>query len=309
MAWFGASKDEDVDQLIARKQFGKAIPLLEARLRRDPGSVRLRQQLADVLAGDGRTERAVEVLHTLVDEFAAEGFVAKAVAVLKKIQRLEPGQPAVEARLAELVKGRAAAAGLGVRPSAAPEPPPAAGPEPAAAPPAAPAPRAPAEPRPAAAAEEPPALVVETAADEAEAEVPGSRYSPLFSDLSESELTAVIGGLKLRVEPPGVILLTEGEPGDSLFILTTGWARVYRRDPTGRNQQVGMLDEGDFFGEAALLTGGVRTATVTAASDCELLELDRPTYEALLATYPRIAEVVREFHARRAGRDAERQGR
>lgn len=269
MAWFGIGK-QDVDSLIARKQYGKAIEQVEAELRRSPRSVRLRQLLADLLARQGESERAVEILQCLADEFSSQGFVAKAVAVLKKIQRIAPGHPDVAGRLAELVKERRGGTG----------------------PPAA-------------------ADVTTTAAlppEEEEAaaegrEAPAYHYSPLFSDLSESELTAVVGGLELRVEPPGAILLTEGEPGDSLFILTTGWARVYRRDEAGRNHQVGMLEEGDFFGEAALLTGGVRTATVTAASDCELLELSQKTFDELVIHYPRIAQVVRAFHARRSAAD------
>jgi CRP-like cAMP-binding protein len=130
----------------------------------------------------------------------------------------------------------------------------------------------------------------------------GLGLSPLLADLAPGEVAAMVGGLKLVTKGPGSILLTEGEPGDSLFILTTGVARVYRRDASGHNFQVATLRDGDFFGEAALLTGQPRTATITAATDCELLVLDRATFEMLAAAYPRVRFLVEEFHAQRSRR-------
>ena len=52
-------------------------------------------------------------------------------------------------------------------------------------------------------------------------------WSPLFNDFSKDELAAMIGGLRLMIKKPGSIIYTEGEPGDSLFVLSSGSARVY----------------------------------------------------------------------------------
>ena len=62
---------------------------------------------------------------------------------------------------------------------------------------------------------------------------------------------------------------------------------------------VRQLVEGDFFGEAAILTGQPRSATLTAASDCELLELDRPALDEIAQRKPRVWEVLVEFHKAR----------
>ena len=49
-----------------------------------------------------------------------------------------------------------------------------------------------------------------------------------------------------------------------------------------------------------MLTGRPRSATVTAASACELLELDVPTLDGICATHPRVRELLQQFHDARA---------
>jgi len=104
--------------------------------------------------------------------------------------------------------------------------------------------------------------------------------------------------LKLHVFEPGEILVTQGELGESLFILAAGRARAYVKDVKGRNIQTREMNEGDFFGEIAMMTGLPRTATVTAATRCELLELDREALGRLARAQPRIREVLQEFYTR-----------
>ena len=107
LSWLQGKRD--VNQLIVRGQYAKAIKIIKNHLREDPKSVHLRKMLADVLERDGQKGRAVEVLESLVQEFSTEGFVTKAIAVVKKIQRIDPEQSDAEEMLATLVKIRARA--------------------------------------------------------------------------------------------------------------------------------------------------------------------------------------------------------
>ena len=88
--------------------------------------------------------------------------------------------------------------------------------------------------------------------------------------------------------------------GQSVFVLASGAAKVFVRSPSGRNFPVAELRDGDFFGEISSLSGRPRSATVTAAARCELLELDRPTLDEIARAHPRVAEVLEEFYIRRA---------
>ena len=82
--------EQDVYALIARRNYPRAVKLLKQQLRKKPRSVHTRQLLADVLTRLGERDQATAVLEPIVDELVTEGFVAKAIAVLKKIQRIDP---------------------------------------------------------------------------------------------------------------------------------------------------------------------------------------------------------------------------
>ncbi len=125
--------------------------------------------------------------------------------------------------------------------------------------------------------------------------------TPLFREFTCEELVEVIRGLRLRAFAPGEIIVSEGEAGDSLFVLTNGMVRTYVRGAEGHNSQVRVLREGDFFGEVSLLQSEGRTATITAAGHCELLEIDRPTLDGISRAHPRIWDVIRRFSQARSG--------
>jgi len=251
------TRDEDVGTLIARQKYRRAIKVLRSELQERPENVYLRQRLADVLALHGETAEASQMLGRLVDEFAEAGFTAKAIAVVKKMQRIAPQSTEVEERLAELIEKRS--------------------------------------PSPA------PASATPGDSEEHESELVSSlRTSPLFSSLSGAELLAVIRGLELQTFEPGEIVVSEAEPGSSLFLIAGGRVRVYVRNVSGRSAQLRTLEAGDFFGEISLVTGHRRSATITAATPCELLELDRQTLDQIAAHHPDVPETVRRFCERRA---------
>ena len=90
--------------------------------------------------------------------------------------------------------------------------------------------------------------------------------SPLFSDFSSDELVEVIKGLELLTYEAGDVIVAEGAPGDSLFVLTTGTVKAFVKDPDGHYHKVREMYEGAFFGEVSILTGKPRSATITAAT-------------------------------------------
>ncbi len=285
LSWFQGK--QDVNRLIARGQYPKAIKLLQRHIRDDPESVHLRKMLADVLERDGQKRRAIEVLEGLVQEFSTEGFVTKAIAVLKKIQRIDPEQSDAEVMLDTLVKMR----GKDGPPSifTPPRPP-------------APSRAEPTKVDPPTADEGMVTSILmpsEFWFDDAAEGRDDFNWSPLFNDFSKDELAAMIGGLRLMIKKPGSIIYTEAEPGDSLFVLSSGSARVYRKNKAGHNEQVSVLHEGGVFGTPSVLQGTPRNRTITAITECELLELEKTTFDQITATYPRVAELVKELHENR----------
>jgi CRP-like cAMP-binding protein len=85
-----------------------------------------------------------------------------------------------------------------------------------------------------------------------------------------------------------------------VFILTTGRVKVFVRGPGHGSAGLGVLGEGSFFGEISTLSGRPRSATITAAATCEILELDRVALDAISASHPRVRKVLEEFSAARS---------
>jgi len=316
VSWFGRS---DISELIARKKYSKAAAAIREQLRQGSLDPRLRMQLGDVLIMAGRSAEAVPVLTGVADELASQGEAAKAIALLKKIQRADPGSSHVESRLAKLIKGknkpRAKAVGYAPREGLD-----AAGYEPAGVVFAAEELEAGAMPSeeerieaargaswvPSTHQEEPAELPLIQLPPEPEVEAGEEAPSevietPLFKGFSQEELVAVMQGLKLLTCEPGDIVITEGDVGDSLFILTKGTVKTFVKNPGGAGQrQVRTMSDGAFFGEISILSGKPRTATVTAATPCELLELDRATLDGITRTHPHVHQVLEEFYIARA---------
>jgi hypothetical protein len=318
--WLG-KRGASVEALIARRQYDKAIDLLEAEVSAGRRDLRLRLQLSDVLVLAGREKQAVPVLLELADEFAREGFAAKAISVLKRVEKIAPGRRDVDAKLASLIKDKQRTRPVFGEPTL-PLAPVEMEPNPVAPPPEdeaeAPVPAFPSgEAPPVVSLAEEILISIEDALAEAAREeeagpAGGARAgggprpplrSPLFDDFTEEELLAVIRGLRLVSFDPGDVIIATGDPGDSLFVLTAGSAKVFVREGQGRHVLARDLMEGAFFGEISILTGSPRTATVTARTRCDALELDRATLDRICEGHPRVKDVLQAFCEHRMASD------
>jgi tetratricopeptide (TPR) repeat protein len=121
----------------------------------------------------------------------------------------------------------------------------------------------------------------------------------LFGELSESEYLKLIDLMDVRTFQPGEIVVREGNPGDSMFIICDGDVSVMTKDKSGKEVQLADLSEGDFFGEVSLLTGKPRTATIYAISYTEVLELKRTSLPEIETNCPHIRKKLEDFYHRR----------
>jgi len=87
-------------------------------------------------------------------------------------------------------------------------------------------------------------------------------------------------------------VVSEGDPGDSIFLIASGSVRILVMGGNGRPLEIRRLDVGDFFGEVAALSGRPRTATVVATTDCELLEIDHSALVRLVRARPAAQPVL-----------------
>jgi tetratricopeptide (TPR) repeat protein len=127
----------------------------------------------------------------------------------------------------------------------------------------------------------------------------------LFEILEPVERDAVIREMTLEEFDEGDVIITEGEPGTSMYIVASGEVKVYTRARAGDNIYLAKLGAGDFFGEVSVLTGKPRTATITASQPAALLRLDKAKLDGILSSYPGIRRVLDEIYRKRADNTVE----
>jgi CRP/FNR family transcriptional regulator, cyclic AMP receptor protein len=111
---------------------------------------------------------------------------------------------------------------------------------------------------------------------------------PLFAELEADELDRFSRVAVPRSFPKGTRVFHEGDHSDACYIIRDGSFRVTREHPDGRAITLANLGPGDIFGELAMLDGEVRSASVEALSDGELLALPAVDVRGLLARHPEI---------------------
>ena len=111
----------------------------------------------------------------------------------------------------------------------------------------------------------------------------------MFELLNEGDriaLAAVVDELTL---PEGHTLFQAGDPGDSLFIVRSGEIELFIKDTAGQRIVLTTTQQGDMFGELAMLDTGPRTATALALTESEVLVLDRDDLVLLFQRQPEAA--------------------
>lgn len=127
----------------------------------------------------------------------------------------------------------------------------------------------------------------------------GLRAVPLLRYLPEEARDELLEHAALLCFRAGTRIVLEGEPGDALFIVVYGTARVSHRIG-GHPLNLALLGPGDYFGEWALLTGAPRAATVTASTDVEALRVDCAPFLAFIQDHPEVRDRIDQVaHNRR----------
>ena len=117
---------------------------------------------------------------------------------------------------------------------------------------------------------------------------------PMFAKLEPRSVEAIATLAKTITVPAETVLLREGEPPESFYVIVSGTVRIERLGRFVRS----ILD-GGFIGEVAMIEGSARTATAICATPCELLEFGSFEFGRLLATFPDVRARVDAAVARR----------
>ena len=116
----------------------------------------------------------------------------------------------------------------------------------------------------------------------------------IFQDLEDQEIRHILGRTNPREFHAGSIIIREGEPGDCMYIMVSGEVEITKSltleldEDTPKERVMIRLkaEDGVYFGEMSLLESDPRSATVTASTDCQLLELYQQDFLELIRQGP-----------------------
>jgi putative ABC transport system ATP-binding protein len=118
---------------------------------------------------------------------------------------------------------------------------------------------------------------------------------PAFAGLAVDALSRVAESMAKEVYPAGAAIIRQGEEGDKFYLIRRGSVDVI----IDGDRPVRTLNEGDFFGEMALLTGHPRSATILARENVETYTLGKPAFQAALAASDSLKEQLYKAYFQR----------
>lgn len=278
--------------LIADGNWSRALGVLAEAVRRQPADHRARMLAARCYAKLGENERAVTVLHACAEGLLRRDYLLSAIAACRQALPLAPREKRIRETLAR-IHARAARV-IGGR---------AAGPPPL-----------------------PPeslydgkveadlmslqgaeladhAILVLAAVDSSATSDPSARPPlPLFADLDRDAFVDLVELVDYRELQGGEVMCHEGQASDRITVLVAGKAEVTRR-VDGEPKTLAFLGGGSIFGEITMLTGAPPTSTITAVSECDVLEIEREDLNQLARTWPSVPAVLATFAQQRMARN------
>ena len=109
---------------------------------------------------------------------------------------------------------------------------------------------------------------------------------PLFEGVQQQALDSLEKKLQPRSYDKGDLIIRQGDEGSAMFIELSGRLKVYSTNEEGKEALLDFYGANDYFGELALLDSDVRSASVIAVEDSDLIRITRAELMNFLQQYP-----------------------
>ena len=116
-----------------------------------------------------------------------------------------------------------------------------------------------------------------------------STLQEVFGDIDAESLARIRPRMTTVHLPGGEVLMQQGDPSDSIYLVLSGRLRASICDAEGHLESVGEIGRGEPIGEMGVISQAPRGATITALRDCVLLRLAAEDFTELLQTWPNVA--------------------
>jgi pSer/pThr/pTyr-binding forkhead associated (FHA) protein len=125
---------------------------------------------------------------------------------------------------------------------------------------------------------------------------------PFFVPLQKTERKQLAETAKMHVFKAGEMIIREGDPGRSIYVILDGQLRVSAKDHDGNESELETLSIGQFFGVTSLLSGKPRSSTVAALESTALVELSSASMAKVIKQNQAAKNVLVQYYkSRRRG--------
>jgi len=108
----------------------------------------------------------------------------------------------------------------------------------------------------------------------------------MCNNLTDEELEEVASSFSAEDLGYGETVFNQGDAGDKFYLIISGKVEVFTVGANNRKLRLAILTSGDHFGEAALIHGIPRNATIVTLSECLFITLDRAAFDKLMSNLP-----------------------
>ena len=122
---------------------------------------------------------------------------------------------------------------------------------------------------------------------------------PIFSALDAVHLAQIAPLFVTENVPEGRTVVLQGDPGDRFYVIVRGKVEVVAAEERAAPRRIAVLQDGDFFGEMALLHNAPRNASVRTLAASTFLTLTRAPFDDLLRRMPSVRAAVEAIVAER----------
>jgi CRP-like cAMP-binding protein len=122
---------------------------------------------------------------------------------------------------------------------------------------------------------------------------------PLFAGMTPEELDVALARVRARAVASGTEIISQGEPGDAVYVITQGSMKVCRRQAEGGEVILAVLGSGEVVGEMSVADGLDHSCSVVAIEDSTILRLDAESFRRMLAVLPSVRSGLVELLCKR----------
>ncbi len=115
---------------------------------------------------------------------------------------------------------------------------------------------------------------------------------PIFQDLNDKNFQEIETIIHERAYHPHEIIFKRQAPGEAMYIIMAGEVEIYIEDHDGNKQVLVTLEQGDFFGELALLDNETRSATAASIDSSTILVFSQTDLESIMERKPDLGNKI-----------------